>query len=671
MRREIAIFCGLFAVLSAGVAQAQGSEELVRLFPREAVITPAAPLGLARLLLPSDVLGATASDLSDVRVFDAAGREVPFLIDSAARPVLPTSARVHDQRLEPVNVSRDSRARPGLANVSTEVYRVPMPHALPASQAYELVLESSQPEFVRTLVVRDASSTSVTPLLASGSVFRLEHPRRERRTLALPANLPANLEVSIEGEGEYLSPTFALRSREPRAPERRLSIALVEIARQTSGGHTRVELARPRGVVPDRLRLVSRSRTFHRAVTVRDAGPGGEDRLLGEGSFIRAESVPDAGDDEIRLDTAPRSDRIALSIDDGESPPLEELSFEAVVSQPMLVFAADKGVLLRFGGGRAAPSAYDVQRFEGSALGQAVIERAATEAVLGDRRDNPLFDPKPALAFGMRPGPSVDTSRFSHRRRVMVESAPEGLTRISLGPDELSRANADQTDLRFVDGDGRQWPYVVERGGVARDVELGIRAVSSNGKSQLALELPRSPLSLDRIELASRTEYVDRAAELVGTTESGERRVLFRGRLSRRPGVTGPLSLAFDAARLTTLTLVIDDGSDAPFQVERASAHVTAADVYLVAPAGTYSMLFGDSAREPARYELERARGLVLAVPVGAATLGPVEPNPRYIRPRPPAPDLVLWAAIVIAVLVLGGLTLGLARRDAREVAPE
>ncbi len=66
---------------------AAADDELARLFPREADVSAAAGKGLVRLRLPSEVLSETRSDLADVRIFDSEGAEVPFLLDSARRPL--------------------------------------------------------------------------------------------------------------------------------------------------------------------------------------------------------------------------------------------------------------------------------------------------------------------------------------------------------------------------------------------------------------------------------------------------------------------------------------------------------------------------------------------------------------------------------------------------------
>src|SRR5207249_11841259 len=51
-------------------------------FPQQAAVFVAPPGGLARLKVPADVLAACRPDLSDLRLFDRRGREVPYVIDT-------------------------------------------------------------------------------------------------------------------------------------------------------------------------------------------------------------------------------------------------------------------------------------------------------------------------------------------------------------------------------------------------------------------------------------------------------------------------------------------------------------------------------------------------------------------------------------------------------------
>lgn len=647
---------------------ASAADGLERLFPKRAEIRPPSSSGLVRVPLPVDVIAEAAPDLSDLRVFDAGGNEVPFVVDSTRRPVALHADRTVERTLRILDMRRETRARPGLGPSYRErvVLEVPEPRA---NQELELSVDSRRPEFVRELRVGPVDGSEPW---SSGSVFRLTNPTRERRSFVLGERHGGKVQVELSGEGGYLEPSFRLGIKERAASERELSLPLVELSRHRENGRTRLRLVRPRGVVPDRVVVVTRTSSFHRPVTVRDVGPGGEERVLGAGDIFRVENVAGGTQLMVPLTSPPLSDRLELEIDDAGSPELAELSVVALVGQPSLVMSASRARWLGFGGGRARRGDYDVQRLEGTDLGRAMLDGAVVEASLGPREPNPEFDPRPALEFALRPGPALDLARFSHRRSLRIEAAPEGLCRVVLGPEELSRLRADLSDLRIVDENAKQWPYFVERASEVLEVPVALRpSRAAADQSRFALELPRAPLGIERVSLDAAAQYVSRDVELLGITEGGERRVLYRGLLSRAPGSTERLEMAFAPERFTGLELTIENGSDAPLALTEVKAKVTAGEVFLAAPPGNYELLVGDTRAEPARYELARARQMAFSVPAGRATLGAFEANPAYVRPsRVRVPFVALWVTVGAAVLALGAITLRLASREAEEPAP-
>src|SRR5262249_1721545 len=143
---------------------------------------------------------------------------------------------------------------------------------------------------------------------------------------------------------------------------------------------------------------------------------------------------------------AARGDRLRVSIDDGDSPPLTGLSVTAVFGQPSLVasLSAEGGAapaaVLRFGGGRANVPRSDLAGF-GAEPGRELYGKRAEALVriydpaltraarLGPVRANPAFDRTPALAFAMRPGATIELATFARRRFVQLVPSAEGLSR--------------------------------------------------------------------------------------------------------------------------------------------------------------------------------------------------------------------------------------------------
>ena len=135
----------------------------------------------------------------------------------------------------------------------------------------------------------------------------------------------------------------------------------------------------------------------------------------------------------------------------------------------------------------------------------------------------------------------------------------------------------------------------------------------------------------------------------------------------------GRLHLAFNQTGPTgqvtaeSLELRIEDGNDAPLTFTAVAVQTPQIDLYFAAPAGDYSLLLGNPDAEPPRYEIEQIRNLILAVPAGTTESDDLEPNPAYshftrARGRGTAQQVLLWVALVGAVLVLTVVTLRLAR---------
>jgi hypothetical protein len=250
-----------------------------------------------------------------------------------------------------------------------------------------------------------------------------------------------------------------------------------------------------------------------------------------------------------------------------------------------------------------------------------------------------------------------------------VPVAPEGLSFVELAPEDLASLNADLGDLRIVDADGRQWPYLIERAGADRAVALAVDGPrSKDGASRYALELPVSPLTIESLVLDADAPYFDRAFRLVGVSEGGDERELASGRLERPIGDPRPVTFDVDAARLESLALIVEDGDDAPLALREVEGRLHVPRLYLTAPEGEYDLLLGAPDVTRPQYELERVRDVVLAVQAAPVDTGDLRDNPDFsrgarLRGQGATQRALLWAALILAVAVLAFVTLRLARK--------
>jgi hypothetical protein len=243
--------------------------------------------------------------------------------------------------------------------------------------------------------------------------------------------------------------------------------------------------------------------------------------------------------------------------------------------------------------------------------------------------------------------------------------------RIGLEPDDVARARDDRADLRVVDASGRQWPYVYAPAGERADVALRVDGpVTEDGRSTWSFVPPVDSLLVDRVVLRTARPVLSRAYQLRARDGDGAERLLAAGTLAQELRRPGPLTIAFAKARVASLRLEVTDGDDAPIEILRADAPVALPSLLLAAPAGAYTLLAGNPDAERPSYEIERARDVVLDLRAVPAVAGAGAENTRWTgtpggaaRQRQRLQQAAIWGAIVLAVIVLGLLTLRLARR--------
>src|SRR5439155_1102654 len=249
---RLAVALGTLLALAAHAAD-PGEVDLRRLFPRQAEVYVTPPGGLSELRLPAEVLAACRPDLSDLRLFDRRGLEIPYVIDAGpeARTRAEVADRVEAQILE---ARREEIGRADAPALRREAYVVVAPTRTTEVGTWDLVMETDRPRFVRRVDVRaEAADGTGVQVLENASVFRLG-AQRDKTRLPLPPLSGARLTVTVEGEEDfYLEPRLFFEGAHVLAARAEAAVDLAEVARQDADGRTVLELARPRY---DRARLL-------------------------------------------------------------------------------------------------------------------------------------------------------------------------------------------------------------------------------------------------------------------------------------------------------------------------------------------------------------------------------------------------------------------------------
>jgi hypothetical protein len=673
MTRWFVCFCAF--ALGTVAAQPNPAE----LFPQQAEVFVDSA-GLSRLELSNEVLTQVAADLSDLRLFDAQGSEVPYSLE-AGLPELDGPEFSTLYSLTTISADR-STAEPERGQTRyREVYTLQLDQTAPLEGRWQLRLEHAFTDFVRRIDV-DAIEPGGTrvELLREASFFWLQSGRVYRRTFDLSSLPSRTIEVAIEGDGgSFITPRIELaNSRVRRVVPRE---APLSILRQSADGPwTELELERPRGLTVIGLRFTTSTPTFVRSVQVLDRVAGSPDRRLDDARPIfRVPAQPPAENLEIQVRPA-MSDRLIVRILNQDSPPLADLTVTALAAKPALLFTLSPGAsgsaagMLRFGGGRAAPRRYDLGSLQGVLLAAAGRVGPA-EARLGPINENVDYSAGPLLAFASRPGAAIDGRSYSYLRRIQLTPSTEGLSRVGLSIEDAARCRADFADIRLVDGNSAQWAYLLDPN--ARQVWLPLALAEdedADEATEYRLELPAQPATLDRLRLDFENEFFDRPYQLFVTPQAGPERIAAAGRLSRTEISREPLEIEFAATRATVLRLVVSDGNDRPLASPKAEGRFLLPDLYTVAPAGDYRMLMGFPDDRPPVYELAQASSTVLAARADAATLGEIIENPLFsassrLRTGPGSQRALFWIALLAAVGVLAVMTLKTVRGEAGDAS--
>jgi len=294
-------------------------------------------------------------------------------------------------------------------------------------------------------------------------------------------------------------------------------------------------------------------------------------------------------------------------------------------------------------------------------------------AQIGAIRPNPRFDASPALAFAMHPGAEIDTRVFTHRRSLSIEPSLEGLSSLVLAPNDVAASRADLADIRITGGDTRQWPYLMQRSAVSRTLPVTLdSSASARRVSTYTLGVPDAPLRASRLTLRFEAPFFDRAYRLFAIDDDGDRSLIVAGRLKKDGRRPKPSRIGFEAA-VYGFELEIEDGDDAPLLLESAEVRVRLPRLFLAAKEGTYTLWIGNPDARAPSYELERVRDVVLAVSSHNAGSGELESNSNYslaarIGSRDGAGTWLqtagVWAVLLLAVAVLGALTLRVLRQE-------
>ena len=609
--------------------------------------------GLVRVNLPALTLDAAQPDLEDLRIVDAAGNQVPYLIERPA-PEAESTLRPKEFRSTieggTTRLVLETGTTAPIAGVSPET---------PASQ------------FVKAVEVEGSHDGANWRKLAGGEpIFQLPGGAAKLR-VSFPEGGWKFLRLTVDGRRSDPVPFNGAQLHRARstAPAEAVSIRIK--SRDESFGVTRLALDLGASNLPlASLRIDTSEPLFTRSVTLaipEIAEDGIRERTLGEAVVYR---VDVNGKSEARLDIPveqkikPRE--LFLLIRNQDSPPL---SIDAVRGERRLArlifFAHRPGrYSLLSGNSQCAPPRYDL-----SALSEQLKNATATEVEPSSLAPNPKYTAPEALAALTLIGAKIDVAKWKFRKLVPLTQS--GAQQIELDPDLLAHALPDQRDLRLV-REERQIPFLMEQTSISRPIQLNA-APANNVKtptlSRWSLKMPQAALPITRVVCASASPLFHREMRLWEevTGERGDKfpRELGRATWDQTPAkATREFIIQLNARpQSDTLFLETNNGDNPAIELREFRCYYPVTRVVFKAvPDSTHPvwLYYGNREASAPHYDLSLVAGELLRADRATVVSGGEENLPskaeRVGETLTGSARYIFWGALGLVVVVLLGL---------------
>ena len=182
---------------------------------------------------------------------------------------------------------------------------------------------------------------------------------------------------------------------------------------------------------------------------------------MSERETIYRVRLDDADLDAERLDVdlvRPVAAPLVVEIEDGDSPPLAHARVTlSGMERRALVPATAAPLTLYYGNAATRRPVYDIEALR---TRLSLVERYP-QCALGPETANPRFTPLAPMAFLASRGAVADTSRWTVSRQLKISGGDDVYT-LTLAPGDLVYLRPDLGDIRLVDSERRQVPYVLE-----------------------------------------------------------------------------------------------------------------------------------------------------------------------------------------------------------------
>lgn len=591
--------------------------------------------------------GAVATGgAGDLRLYDAANKEVPYLLITPQVEPQWRGARI--LRVQPSKLSSGFEAD---LEQQRQIDRVRI-EGLPAPFLKRVRLEGSGDRSHWTMLVPDATlfdlpndQLELTSLdFAAGHYRYLRLTWDDRSSARMPLPRGVNARVASPTRGPAPLRTQVAVERRPSEPGKsRFRI-------QLPGAHlpiVAIELSVADGNVLRPARITE-GRLEDGTVVPAELGAATLRRSVRDGLAAASLRIPISPPSEAQLE---------LAVDDGNNPPLEVTGATAIFATLPFVFFESNGqpLIARYGDDRLKPPSYDLE-----AERDRVPSLSLLSARWGESRASTVAANDTVGAIPLA-GAAIDRRTFRYSRSIPSEGS--GLTTLPL--DAAAFAHGSLAEIRIATADDHQVPFLTERLDEPLSIALpALERVKSArdpvSRSRYRIHLPYAGLPASRLVVHTDARVFDRqvAVEMLPSAEDDTRSR--RGSITiaqspwrhTEPELSAPaLSIELPPLGVTDLSLVVEEGDNAPLPIRDATLLLPAYRLRFFRDGHTpLTLLYGRSDLSAPRYDLALLAPRLLGAPAQDVVPGPEQGSSNVTGVTP---TIVFWGALALAVLVL------------------
>jgi hypothetical protein len=606
--------------------------------------------GLVKMSLPVETLDAARPELEDLRLYDQAGNEVPYLIEP------PAQFAKAAQAVKAFQVS---------LGASTTVITVETGLAQPLDG---VTLETPTFNFIKAVRVESSEDGNRWQTLAQGEPIFRQLDGANHLEISLPPTSSKLLRFTVDdGRSPPIPFTGALvhPAMDKPAPGELISATITE--RDETPGETRLEVSLgAANLSVASVQLETPEPLFMRQVLVTFPKVSEDtirEETIGQGTVYRIAVAGQTPSQNLSLplDSLVRSRELFVLIKNSNSPPLP-ISAVRVERRPVyLVFLARQPGTYHLLTGNAQCGA---PRYDLAALGMNLKGVAVSPIKISLPSDNSDFRAPEVLPGLEVSGAALDVSDWKFRKPVKI-SKGGGVQQIEPDLEVLAHARPGFEDLRVLDGSD-QVPYLIQRTSISRALTPTVMSTTDAKDPELSrwiIKLPQSGLPIARLTCVARTPLFERSLSLYEelTDERGDKyqRVLGGATWTETPeSQSKEFTLTLDGpVQSDTLFLETDNGDNRPIELERFTAFYPATRILFKAKPGDELFLYyGNPQVESPSYDLSLVAEQLLTAeknPTSLLAEEKLKGSSWYEDQMPSQGGALLWGILALVVVVL------------------